>query len=139
MTISTDIIVGYPTETKEEFEETLQLVREIKPDVINIARFVPRPGTPAASMEGQIHGSIKKERSSKLREVHREVALERHQKWLGWQGEIIVDEKIKDGVCGRNYAYKPVVLSEDVPLGSKIKVKITEVKPYCLIGKLIHG
>jgi len=138
MTISTDLIVGYPTETKEEYEETLQLVRAVGIDVVNIARFVARPGTPAAVMEGQIDGKEKKERSRKLREVHREVAKEMHKKWLNWEGEVIIDEKLKEGVCGRNYAYKPIVINEELPLGTKVRVKIKEVKPYCLLGEVLN-
>jgi MiaB-like tRNA modifying enzyme len=134
MTISTDIIVGYPTETEEQFLDTLKFVEKYQPDIINIARFAPRPGTPAAAMQGQIHGNIKKDRSRRLTELHKKVALERNRKWLGWEGEIIVDEKVKDGVSGRNYAYKPIVVRQDLTLGSTVRVKIVEAKNYFLVG-----
>jgi MiaB-like tRNA modifying enzyme len=134
ITISTDIIVGYPTETEEQFEDTLKFVEKYQPDIINIARFAPRPGTPAATMQAQVHGNIKKERSRRLTELHRKVAFERNQKWLGWEGEIIIDEKVKDGVAGRNYAYKPVVIRQDLPLGSIAKVRITEARNFFLAG-----
>ncbi len=137
ITISTDIIVGYPTETEKQFEGTLKLVEEIKPDVINIARFAPRPGTTAATMQGQVHGNIKKERSRKLTEIHKKIALERNQKWLGWEGEIIIDEKVKDGVSGRNYTYKPIVVRQDLPLGTVLRIKITEARNYFLVGQII--
>ncbi len=132
MTISTDIIVGYPTETEEQFQDTLKLVEQIKPDTINIARFSPRPGTTAATMEGQVHGNVKKDRSRQLTDVYRKVSLERNKQWLGWEGDVIVDEKVKDGVSARNYAYKTIVIRKDIPLGTILKVKITEASTYFL-------
>ena len=135
MTISTDIIVGYPTETEEQFEDTLKLVEQVKPDTMNIARFAPRPGTTAATMEGQIDGKTKKERSKRLTEVHKKTALERNTLWLGWEGEAIVDEKLKEGVSARNYAYKNIIIRKDLPLGTVLKVKITEAKAHFLVGQ----
>lgn len=136
MTISTDIIVGYPTETEEQFKDTLQLVREMKPHVINIARFAPRPGTFAASMDGQVHGNIRKERSRALTTLHKELMAEDNQKWLGWKGTVIVDENVKDGVSSRNFAYKPVIIRQEIPLGSVVQVNIVDAQPYFLVGEL---
>jgi len=137
MTISTDIIVGYPTETEQQFEDTLKLLRETKPEVVNMARFSPRPGTTAASMKGQIHGNITKERSRKLAKVHKEVALERNQQWIGWQGEVIVDKKADEDVCARNYAYKLIIIREKLPLGTVLNVKIVEAKAHFFVGERI--
>ncbi len=137
MTISTDIIVGYPGETEAQFGDTLKLVEQVKPDIINIARFAPRPGTAAASMPGQIHGNIKKERSTRLTELLRKVTFERNQQWLGWEGEIIIDEKAKDGMSGRNYAYKIAIIRENAPLGTVARVRIVEAKPHYLVGSML--
>jgi MiaB-like tRNA modifying enzyme len=132
MTISTDIIVGYPTETEAQFQDTLKLVEQVKPDTINIARFSPRPGTTAATMAGQVHGNVKKDRSRQLTNAYRKVSAERNKQWLGWEGDVIVDEKVKDGVSARNYAYKTIVIRKDIPLGTILKVKITEASTYFL-------
>jgi MiaB-like tRNA modifying enzyme len=132
MTISTDIIVGYPTETEAQFQDTLKLVEQVKPDTINIARFSPRPGTTAATMAGQVHGNVKKDRSRQLTDVYRKVSAERNKQWLGWEGDVIVDEKVKEGVSARNYAYKTIVIRKDIPLGTVLKVKITEASTYFL-------
>ncbi len=67
--ISTDIIVGYPTETEEDFKQTLDLIREIKPEVLNISKFYSRPGTEASKLK-QLPSQIIKERSRKLAELH---------------------------------------------------------------------
>ena len=136
MTISTDIIVGYPTETEEQFADTLQLVKDMKPPVLNIARFSPRPGTPAASMDGQVHGNIRKERSRELAKLHKVVAAEDNKKWLGWEGEVIVDEKVKTGVGARNYAYKTIIIRKELPLGSVVNVKIVDSQSFFLVGEI---
>ena len=134
MTISTDIIVGHPTETESQFEDTLKLVQELKIDNMNIARFAPRPGTAAASMEDQVHGNISKERSRKLTKVYRDLSLTSNQKWLGWEGEVIVDQKKEGGVEARNYAYKTIFIRQDLPLGTKLNAKITDAQVFFLVG-----
>ena len=134
ITISTDIIAGYPTETEAQFEDTLKAMQEIKPDIINISRFAPRPGTPAAEMP-QVHGNIRKQRSRKLTELRWKIELEKNRQWLNWEGEIIIDEKVKDGMGGRNYAYKLIIIRKDLPLGTKINVEITEAHATYLLAQ----
>jgi len=135
ITISTDIIVGHPTETETQFEDTIRLVKEIQPDCINMARFSPRPGTKSATME-QIHGNIKKERSRALTKVFKENALEQNKKWLNWEGEVIVENEAKDGMNCRNYAYKLIIIRNNLKSGTKTNVKITEAHDLWLIGEV---
>jgi threonylcarbamoyladenosine tRNA methylthiotransferase CDKAL1 len=138
MTISTDIICGFPGETDEQFNDSVELIREIKPDVLNISRFWPRPGTAAEKMEGQLHGNITKERSTLLQKVHEEVSFEKNRKWIGWKGKVLIDEKGKPGTntfIGRNYCYKPVVVKpgrKKINLGDFIEVKIKNVTGHDL-------
>jgi MiaB-like tRNA modifying enzyme len=129
LTVSTDIIVGFPGETEEQFQDSVQLVKDLKFDVVNISRFGSRPGTPAEKMP-QLSENVKKERSRALSEVAHEVSFERNKEWLGWDGEILVDEVGKTGsFIGRNFAYKPVVVKTDEDLlGKKIAVKITKAE-----------
>ncbi len=134
ITISTDIIVGYPGETEEQFNDTVKAVERMNADVMNIARYAVRPGTTAAGMNGQVHGSIKKERSRKLTKAYKKAALERNKQWLGWTGEVIVDEQVKNGVTARNYAYKTIIIQQELPLGTKLEVKITDVHSSFLTG-----
>ncbi|MBI4146143.1 tRNA (N(6)-L-threonylcarbamoyladenosine(37)-C(2))-methylthiotransferase [Candidatus Woesearchaeota archaeon] len=136
ITISTDIIVGYPGETEQQFQDTMKLVEELQIDNINISRFAARPGTPAAIMKNQVHGNISKERSTRLAKLYKEQSLKLHQKWIGWEGEIIIDEKAKEGMAGRNDSYKTVIVRENLPLGSVARVKIVDAQAFCLIGKL---
>ncbi|MBU1204366.1 MAG: TRAM domain-containing protein, partial [Nanoarchaeota archaeon] len=113
---------------------------EIKPDVLNISRFWPRPGTKAADMEGQIHGNITKQRSQEMTKVFNKINFERNKKWLNWKGYVLVDEIGQKGsFIGRNYCYKPIVIkSKNNLLGKKVNVKITKVTNHTLRGGMIN-
>ena len=138
ITISTDIIVGFPTETEEEFQDSINLVREIKPDVLNISRFQARPGTEAARMDGQIHGNESKVRSTILTEVYLIQNKVHSERWIGWQGQILIDEKGKeDSWSGRNYAYRPVIVKGDFKLGDIVNVRVTDVTAFDLRAEVI--
>lgn len=119
ITIATDIICGYPTESDENFENTVKLIAEVKPDMINISRFFPRPNTRASTLK-QLPSWKVKERSRRLTQLANEIVLEKNKKWIGWEGEILIDEIGKKGLIGRNNHYKLVVVeSEDRRLVGK--------------------
>ena len=139
-TLSTDVICGFPGETEEEFEETLELVREIKPEVLNISRFWLRDGTMAMHMPNQNHGSITKERSRKVTKLFVKISKESCEAWKGWEGIALVDEPgSKPGtVIARNNAYRPIVLKGNAKmLGKFVQVKITGAGPHYLFGELL--
>ncbi|MBW2992401.1 tRNA (N(6)-L-threonylcarbamoyladenosine(37)-C(2))-methylthiotransferase [Candidatus Woesearchaeota archaeon] len=139
ITIATDIIVGFPGESEEQFQDSIKLIREVKPDVLNRSRFWPRPGTEAAEMEGQIHGQETKRRCTILVDVFNIMARVKNEKWIGWKGDILIDEKGKDDTwVGRNYAYRPVIVRGNLSLGDKVKVKVEKVNEHDLRGILIH-
>lgn len=139
ITIATDMIVGFPTETEEQFHDSIGIIREIRPDVLNRSRFWPRPGTEAEKMEGQIHGQETKRRCTILVDVFNIMARVKNEKWIGWTGEILIDEKGKeDSWVGRNYAYRPVVVKGNLALGQKVKVKIKKVNEHYLTGIILH-
>jgi len=135
-TISTDIIVGFPSENNENFEETVDLIKETRPDVINLSRYSARPGTNAAKMT-QLNVSEVKRRSKVVYELAKNIINERNVEWIGWRGEVLLDESSDGVIKGRNFAYKPVVVDEDVKLGQKIKVEIIKATPYGLYGKTL--
>lgn len=138
ITISTDIICGFPGETREQFLDSVDLMRKITPDVMNISRFWARPGTEAASMEGQIHGNETKRRSQMLTEVFGNISLMRNERWIGWEGEIVVDEYGKDEtMIGRNFAYKPVIIRGKFELGQNVGVKIVKATKHDLRAELL--
>ena len=132
LTLSTDIIVGFPDETEKDFRLTLKLIKEIKPEIVNISKFGARPGTKAAKMK-KLPAKIVNERSKKLMEVVKNIQLEKNKEWIGWEGEVLVDEVLKKNIIGRNFAYKPVVLKEG-KIGEFKKIEINSVSRTCLIG-----
>ena len=111
------------------------MVKECEFDVINISRFWPRPGTPAATMPDQVHGQVSKERSQRLKKVKEEVVAKRNRFWKDWSGTIIIDEKgPTGGFIGRNYAYKPVAIQTLHDLGDMLEVEVKKIFPHHLEG-----
>lgn len=138
-TISSDVIAGYPTEDEDSFQETVSLVEKVEPDVLNISRFWPRPGTQAAKLKG-LPGSETKRRSRILNKVFRRVGLERNNRWVGWEGRALVSERNSDGsYTARNSHYKPIVVrsSEDT-FGGFADVKVEKATYFDLRGSLVN-
>lgn len=143
--IDTDIITGFPSESERDFEETLSLIEESQPDVINSSRYSPRPGTLAAKYP-RLSTKIVKERSKRLHTIIRKTTMRRNQIWYGWKGQILIDELLDEGkIQGRNYAYKPVIIEIPGPkkfdpkqlLGQYLSIKVIEISNYSLLGELI--
>lgn len=137
ITISTDIIVGFPSETEEQFNDSLKIIEKIKPDVLNISRYAARDGTIAAKMK-QLSTNELKRRSRLMTELYRKIAFENNKKWIGWKGKILIDEKGKENSwIGRNYCYKPVIVNGDFRLGDEVDVKITNTTTFDLRGDYV--
>ena len=136
-TISTDVITGFPEETQDDFEKTLQLIERIKPDIVNVSKFGARPGTIAARMR-QLDNRIAKERSAAMASLVRKIGAEANKKWLGRTCEIVVTEKGRDKkqFTGRNESYKPVIVEGKRLLGKVLKVKITKCGQTFLAAKI---
>jgi MiaB/RimO family radical SAM methylthiotransferase len=139
-TIATDVIVGFPRESKQAFESTVQLIKEVKPDVVNVSKFFARPGTEAERMNGKVELGELKRRSEILARLAREVGLEKNKAWVGWSGQILIDEKGKNrgSWVGRNFAYKPIVVrcNEDL-LGKFLNVRAVEAHQSYLLGEIV--
>jgi len=142
MTISTDIIVGFPSETEEDFEATLDLVARAEPDIVNLSRYSARPGTESAAWkDDRISSQVAKDRSERIHNLARDIAQKRNSLWVGWQGEIIIDE-IKNGTAqGRNYAYKSVVLDQKdlAALGQTKRIKVYDFSKFSLKAKILQA
>jgi threonylcarbamoyladenosine tRNA methylthiotransferase CDKAL1 len=134
LTITTDVICGFPGESDEQFVNTVEVINETKPDALNISRFWKRPHTKAAEME-QVPIDIVRDRSQRMGSVFSWLAFENSKRWLFWQGDILIDEEGKEGTgqwIGRNYAYKQVVLEGNYKIGQKVKVKVMNTTKYDL-------
>ncbi len=134
-TISTDVIVGFPSETEEDFQKTVSLLDETRPDVVNLSKYSIRPGTEAAEWE-QIDVAEVKRRSKIIFEQISKISIENNQKWIGWTGKVLFDEKTDEGIKGRNFAYKPVFVRNEVDIGQYHTVEITDVTVNSLLGKI---
>jgi len=134
-TISTDIIVGFPSETEEDFQRTIALLNETKPDVVNLSRYSARPGTDAAEWK-QLDAVEIKRRSKIIFEQISKLSIESNKKWIGWKGRVLFDEMTDDGIKGRNFAYKPVSITDQVNVGESHIVEITDASVKRLVGKI---
>jgi MiaB-like tRNA modifying enzyme len=138
LTLSTDVIIGFPTETEEQFNRTIELLKQIKPDIINITRFSARPLTTAKTMKGRIPTHVVKERSKQITEICSKISLEKNQEHLRKTYMVLVTEKGKQKTfTGRAENYKQVVLTEPVAIGDFVHVEIIDAAPTYLVGKLI--
>jgi len=134
-TISTDIIVGYPTETQEDFEKTIELLDETRPDIVNLSRYSKRPGTEAAEMV-QIDVLEVKKRSKRVSELVNDISLENNKKWIGWKGEVLFDENLDGQIKGRNFAYKPIFVNGIFEIGQTHMVQVVDATNHSLIGEI---
>ena len=138
--ISTDIICGFPGETPEQFQDSLDLIKWLRPDVLNINRFWERPGTDAAKMPGRLHGRETKERSRMMTTLWKEIAVDVGKRWIGWEGEILVTEHGKRGTkVGRNYVYKAIAVKTDARLGSFVNVRVKKSGVGYLVAEEIKS
>lgn len=134
LTLSTDIIVGFPTETEEQFKDTLKIIKKLKFDIVNISRFGQRKNI-EINKYPDLPGRIKKERSRKLTILCKKIALENNLKYLNKiKTVVVVDHKKKDTIT-RTDEYKQVILvNEKEKIGKKLNVLITEAKEHYLLG-----
>ncbi len=134
LTLATDVIIGYPAEDEAAFEKTLSMVEALRPGVLNITRFSPRPNTPAARLKN-LTDRVKKERSRRMSKLKKKILLENNEKFLGQKVDVRVTEPGKNGTfLARTDGYKQVVLESGV-LGEMRRVEITAVKAHYLIGR----
>jgi MiaB-like tRNA modifying enzyme len=109
-TLSTDFIVGYPTETDADHQQSMALLRETRPEKINVTRFSKRPGTDAAELKG-LGGTVKKERSKAMSELKMEVVGEAYEAMVGTTHEVLVVEPgTGDSVKCRDEAYRQIIV-----------------------------
>jgi tRNA-2-methylthio-N6-dimethylallyladenosine synthase len=138
ISLSTDIIVGFPGETEEQFEHSLALVKEMRFDVIHVAAYSPRPGTIAwREYQDNIPAEVKKERLYKIEELQAAIASEINSQLQGKQVEVLVEGKKKEKWFGRTRSNK-LVFFEDAGdwLGQLARVQIEKTSPWSLGGEV---
>lgn len=112
-TLSTDLIVGFPGETEQDFADTLKVLRETRPTVCNITRFVSRPGTPASRLIDVVPDEIKHKRSAELAAAFQQIAAENNSLWIGQTEQVTIEKQgyRKGTLIARNDAYRPVAIA----------------------------
>ena len=144
LSISTDIIVGFPGETEEDFLDTLSLVREVEYDSAFSFIYSPRVGTPAAKYDNQIPENIKHERFDRLVEEVNRCSAKKNSEYLGKIVTVMVDGPSKNDAgawSGRTDTFKLVNFTSEEPLteGQMVSVRITETKTFSLDGEKVDA
>ncbi len=134
ISIASDIIVGYPGETQKDFNETCNLIQKIKPEILNVNKFWPRPGTPAEKLK-QISPKIRSERAAKLLKLHFEICKQNQKKYLNTEHKVVVDKKgFENTWLAKNENYKLFAIQSNKKLlGKIINVKVKQCTPHYLI------
>ena len=138
VSLGTDIIVGFPTETEEEFEETLEVFRQVRYSVAFLYTYSPRKGTPAMRWKDDIPEKVKEDRLQRLIALHEEISSEERLSFLGNETEVLVERKNRDGqLKGRTRCWKKVIFpGDDSMIGTLQRVKLHSCNHQTLIGDL---
>ena len=136
LTLAVDIIVGYPTESDEDFELTVKLLEEIKPSLIHLSKYQHRKGAISSSLK-EIHPEVMKKRSKFLSEIKSIITEDENSELVGTiQNVLVVEKGSKGGFIAKTNSYIPVIV-DDVELGTFVNVKITEATATYLKSELL--
>jgi MiaB/RimO family radical SAM methylthiotransferase len=142
ITIATDVICGFPSENSEAFERTIRLIEDVKPDIVNVSKFFPRPKTAAERMKPNFSLLEMNERSRRMADLVRRISSVKNKTWMGWEGKILVDEKgkVPGTWIGRNFACKPVVVKNATEplLGKFLNVRVTKTFQTYLEAEILE-
>jgi tRNA-2-methylthio-N6-dimethylallyladenosine synthase len=140
LSVSTDVIVGYPGETEEQFQRTLSLLEEIRFDVVHIQGFSPRPRTTAARQPDDVEPEEKKRRINVLLAAQRRIAEEANRRWTGRTVEVLVERAGATELSGRSRQNKVVIAT--APLGAEVgtvrRVMVEDATAWQLRGQVVH-
>ncbi len=131
VSLGTDIIVGFPTETEEEFQETYRLMEQIRYSCAFLYSYSPRKGTPAMRFTDDIPEAVKEERLQRLMTLHQEISSQLHMDLVGQEVEVLMESPTK----GRTRCWKKVFTQQEAPVGSLVKVQIHGFANQTLIGR----
>jgi tRNA-2-methylthio-N6-dimethylallyladenosine synthase len=138
--ICTDLIVGFPGETVEQFENSLRVMEQVRWDVVHVAMFSPRAGTVAATWPDDVPRAEKKRRLHAVEELQAQIATEINAKLLGRTMEVLVEGQSKGRWYGRTRTNKLVFFDHPTPLaGQLVQVRIAQTSPWALQGDLVSA
>ncbi|MBI3320743.1 MAG: tRNA (N6-isopentenyl adenosine(37)-C2)-methylthiotransferase MiaB [Candidatus Omnitrophica bacterium] len=140
VSLSTDLIVGFPGETEEDVEATARLMREVRYDIAYLFKYSPRPGTEAAALEDDIPQEVKEERHQRLLALQDDIVQEKHRDFEGRVVEILVEGRgrFAGQWFGRTRgAYGVIIESPDALLGQTVQASITRGTGHTLFGEVV--
>ncbi len=141
VSLTTDLIVGFPQETEEDFKDSYDLLKELRFDIIHTAAYSPREGTKAAIMEGHIDNKVKAARLNEINALQSQLARELNEEYVGRKFEILVDGPAPRGegsLQGRTKTDKVVIIKGGPEyMGRYIDVKIIRASHWSLEGEII--
>ena len=138
MALSTDIIVGFPGETDDDFQASMILLYHSKPDIINITKFSSRPGTEANEMKNKVFGGTIKKRSKDFTDLRFELTGKNYGNLFGQKVKALATECLVEGTTFmRTHNYRPILVPDKLELGKWYDIEITGVERVYLTGKLI--
>lgn len=135
-TITTDIIVGFPTETEEEFMTTIDLIEQLQFDDAYMYRYSLRPGT-AASKYPFLPEECIKERLAKLINIQNNIIIKKTKQMLGKEYEVLFEERVENGTRGKTRGNKDVIVEKELEPAAVHRILITEVRGRTPIGKIV--
>ncbi len=139
ITLSTDLIVGFPGETEKEFQNSKKLLEEINFDMAYISRYSPRPGTKASKLDDDVSFQEKKRREEILNETLKKGALKINKRFIGKTLDLLIFNEKKGYLLGKSKEYKSVKVKKEVtPLNDFIKAKINKASSWGLEGEIIQ-
>jgi len=140
VSLATDVIVGFPGETEAQFESTYRLLEELRFDVVHVAAYSPRPGTPAARLPDDVPPEEKERRRRAIEELQKRIAGEINGQFLGQTVEVLVEERRKGRWRGRTRTNKLVFFGDKADWRGKLaQVEITWAGPWSMVGEVQKG
>jgi tRNA-2-methylthio-N6-dimethylallyladenosine synthase len=133
--ITTDIIVGYPGETDRDFEETCELLEQLRFDKVHVATYSPRPGTIAfRRMENDVPAEVKAARLQRVEEIEERISQEINDGYAGTVQQVLVEGLRNEQPYGRTRTGKLVHIDSPARVGSLVEVRIAHAGPFSLRG-----
>jgi tRNA-2-methylthio-N6-dimethylallyladenosine synthase len=137
ISLTTDLLVGFPGERDDDFEQTLELVRQIRFDFAYMFRYSERPGTRAVELEPKVPDRVARDRLARLVVLQNEITREQSQALVGREFEVLVETRHGSDMLARTSTNRTVALKSVVPIGSILTVKVTGIQGWTPVGEVV--
>ena len=134
ITISTDVIAGFPGESRKDFEKTIALLKKVKPDIVNVSRYGKRKGTLAEKLPQQVPEGEKKARTTELAKLCDEFFKEKNAHLRGREVDCLVSERTRNGFNARTNEYTAVFVKRG--FGKFVKARVIDVRAHYFMGEV---